>query len=369
MDDSNNNNQMKTQLLGVTNNLMNSTQNTQKATQELKNILGNLEQNGNHLSDFANDAKTEVQGVMGEVDQFFGQFLGALTSLSNSFDTLRTRFDAIEETLKSLDNIKNITSEISEISEQSKLLSINARIESARIGEKAKGFQVVASEMQELAQVSDRIVNNIENNVSETIGAITSGIEAGHQGLEETHRSKEQLDEGFQKLKDLCGIDTGKGLKRIEKIIFEILENNGNIKNEIQRSNTSFSSLGSEIENNSRFVSDLIGIVHNRPIINLKPEDIIENIKDYVLIDVRGKDEYYGELGHIQNSRLITIDEYFETNMGQMSKTPKYLFICRSGGRSARATRVAQQLDFSNIYNMEGGMLRWNELNYPTEKS
>lgn len=94
-----------------------------------------------------------------------------------------------------------------------------------------------------------------------------------------------------------------------------------------------------------------------------------DSIKDFELIDVRGPDEFIGELGHIKGARLMTLGKDLDEYLQREDKHKKILFICRSGARSGKATEQALSLGFSRVYNMEGGMLLWNEKRYPVERN
>lgn len=87
----------------------------------------------------------------------------------------------------------------------------------------------------------------------------------------------------------------------------------------------------------------------------------MDEIKGLVLIDVRRPDEYVGELGHIAGAKLVTLGPELEQFLMQADKSADTLFICRSGARSANATMFAKQLGFTSVYNLEGGMISWNE--------
>jgi len=83
--------------------------------------------------------------------------------------------------------------------------------------------------------------------------------------------------------------------------------------------------------------------------------------KDNVqLIDVRTPKEY--EQGHIPNAIVI---DYFADDFATKAKTldknkPVYLY-CRSGKRSAKASKKLQTLGFTQIYDLEGGYLKWSK--------
>ncbi len=94
------------------------------------------------------------------------------------------------------------------------------------------------------------------------------------------------------------------------------------------------------------------------PTIKPVSEKEISNLR---LIDVRRPDEFNGELGHIQGAVLKTLGPELTNFLSSANKDEPTLFICRSGVRSAQATGIAMDLGFKEVYNLEGGMIRWNE--------
>jgi rhodanese-related sulfurtransferase len=47
-----------------------------------------------------------------------------------------------------------------------------------------------------------------------------------------------------------------------------------------------------------------------------------------------------------------------EFRMNELDKSKEYIMVCRSGGRSGRATQFLESNGF-NVINMTGGMLAW----------
>jgi rhodanese-related sulfurtransferase len=86
------------------------------------------------------------------------------------------------------------------------------------------------------------------------------------------------------------------------------------------------------------------------------------------IIDVRRPDEFSGELGHVEGAKLSTLETSFGADVNTWPRDATYVFVCRSGMRSARATSYAQSLGFKDVYNLEGGMIAWNSEKLPTQK-
>ena len=78
-----------------------------------------------------------------------------------------------------------------------------------------------------------------------------------------------------------------------------------------------------------------------------------------VVLDVRTKEEV--EEGVIPNA--IHIDIYkgqeFINDVERLDKSKNYYVYCKSGGRSAQACAIMNQLGFDNAYNLMGGITKW----------
>jgi rhodanese-related sulfurtransferase len=98
------------------------------------------------------------------------------------------------------------------------------------------------------------------------------------------------------------------------------------------------------------------------------PEVSVEWVRDHVeevrIIDVREANEFYGELGHVRQAELVPQGVLPETAESWPKDEP-FVVLCRSGGRSGRAAKLLEEMGFSRVASMAGGMLRWNELKAP----
>lgn len=83
------------------------------------------------------------------------------------------------------------------------------------------------------------------------------------------------------------------------------------------------------------------------------------------LIDVREPREF--EAGHIAGARHIELNE-LSSRAGEIDRTRKVVFYCRTGSRSGMATQAFAQAGY-DVYNMEGGLVEWVEAKLPLEPS
>lgn len=84
---------------------------------------------------------------------------------------------------------------------------------------------------------------------------------------------------------------------------------------------------------------------------------IMDENKDYVIVDVRTPDEY--KEGHIPNAINIPNETINETVYDKLQdKNQLILIYCRSGSRSRQATYKMQKLGYTNLVDF-GGIINW----------
>lgn len=96
---------------------------------------------------------------------------------------------------------------------------------------------------------------------------------------------------------------------------------------------------------------------------NLTQEDWFGKLQaddNAVILDVRTEDEWND--GIIPNA--INIDIYkgqgFIYQVEELDKSKNYYVYCRSGGRSAQACSIMNQMGFETAYNLMGGFSEWD---------
>lgn len=112
-------------------------------------------------------------------------------------------------------------------------------------------------------------------------------------------------------------------------------------------------------------MSTLIGLVTGNPIVDVAPEQLIRDRSAFRIIHVRRQDEWVGDCGHLENATQHTLGPDLERALERLDPSASYLFVCRSGGRSSRVARLAQERGFKKIFNLSRGMLRWKSLGFP----
>lgn len=79
--------------------------------------------------------------------------------------------------------------------------------------------------------------------------------------------------------------------------------------------------------------------------------------EDVIVLDVRTQEEY--NEGHIVNAVLLPVNDIADKALETLpNKDAKILVYCRSGNRSATASKQLIKMGYTNVYDF-GGIISW----------
>lgn len=88
-----------------------------------------------------------------------------------------------------------------------------------------------------------------------------------------------------------------------------------------------------------------------------------ENIQ---LIDIRTPKEF--NEARIENAQNIDfLSSTFADNIKKLNKEKPILIYCRSGRRSAKSIKKLLEAGFTEIYDLEGGIIKWKQKGFKTQ--
>ncbi len=240
------------ELHGVLADIKNSSVVLSEAGQELNNFAGDTKITVNEVTmaveDISHGALTQVEDFERATDQVsnmgvtIDQIVDEVGSLYETSESMeRSKADAEEiiaelsassektfEAIKMIENQVNLTDEsvskikesvklIASIADETNMLSLNASIEAARAGDAGKGFGVVATEIQKLAEESnqsaetiDKVIRNLaaeSRNTVEAMEHMNEIMQEQQQKLRQTKMKFQDVSYGIQssmtKIKDI----------------------------------------------------------------------------------------------------------------------------------------------------------------------
>ncbi|MGH1282930.1 methyl-accepting chemotaxis protein [Bacillus cereus group sp. BfR-BA-01403] len=117
-----------------------------------------------------------------------------------------------KENMKALQSLKeqiNLVSEIAQmikdISSQTNILSLNAAIEAARVGEHGRGFAVVAEEVRRLASNVDGAIKKINLNVESITNGVTIVRNVTEKLQREVINNQTEISNTMEKFENIVG--------------------------------------------------------------------------------------------------------------------------------------------------------------------
>ena len=156
-------------------------------SKNISNAIGDINKGMNNQAEYARECvertdtlSVEIQEINRIVEEVEELVDNSENMISQGVDLVNVLGERARETTtitseveKSINELKEtvsiideFASTILEISNQTHLLSLNASIEAARVGEAGKGFAVVAENVRNLAEISSKAAKEISNKIS-----------------------------------------------------------------------------------------------------------------------------------------------------------------------------------------------------------
>ncbi|MBG9810769.1 hypothetical protein ABD68_03820 [Bacillus endophyticus] len=170
--------------------------------QNMRDIIMTIDENTNkanecvlQISNLADDVRGKAldskrlsETMVGSLDGTSEATVGLIKGLERLVEQNGQSLQAVGQLKKHAQQVEDIISLVGDISRQTNLLALNASIEAARAGEHGEGFAVVAEEVRKLADESaqavksiTKLIQNIQNGISEVVNQIHHQVEIGKQ--------------------------------------------------------------------------------------------------------------------------------------------------------------------------------------------
>ena len=103
------------------------------------------------------------------------------------------------------------------------------------------------------------------------------------------------------------------------------------------------------------------------PSVNTLEATQLINRQDALVLDVREQAEY--AQSHIINARGLPLSQ-LDARLGDIEKfkDKPVIVYCASGSRSATAAATLRKHGFSNVVNLSGGFMAWQQAGLPVQK-
>ncbi|MFN8371017.1 MAG: rhodanese-like domain-containing protein [Bacteriovoracaceae bacterium] len=91
---------------------------------------------------------------------------------------------------------------------------------------------------------------------------------------------------------------------------------------------------------------------------------LIDENANFILVDCREQPEW--DEGRINKAVFMPLSNFGEESKKLTNKNAKIVLQCRSGKRSMSAAHYLESQGFTDLYNLEGGILGWEDEGFET---
>ncbi len=153
--------------------------------------FGDADNQHTELTNTIIEVASETDGVYRKIEQGQNE-LTAIKELSEHAIAMSQKLEQdMDGLFQIIDNIEQIVSGISTISMQTNLLALNASVEAARAGEAGRGFSVVAGEIRELAEETQKLTGSMDD----FLDGVRNASRASVKSTEETVKALEGVSD------------------------------------------------------------------------------------------------------------------------------------------------------------------------------
>ncbi len=147
-----------------------------QSSRNLENIL--LE-----TKDEADETKKQTQYAKEKVEEAKTVITDTINQIQANAETEHDLADKLNTLSNDAEQVKGVLSIIGDIADQTNLLALNAAIEAARAGEHGRGFAVVADEVRQLAEKTQKSLHDINATISVIVQAILDASQSMNHNI------------------------------------------------------------------------------------------------------------------------------------------------------------------------------------------
>lgn len=225
-------------------------ENQQQETENISQMIANFTETVLSIMSHTKEAVISARDAQTQMNHNRQIIVSAVNGISNLIKATYEVAEVIRHLEQQNKKIDSILESIHAIATQTNLLALNASIEAARAGEAGRGFSVVADEIRELANSTQRSTSAIQNllgNLQEGTNKAVQIIEVNIKQAENETAQVTKVGESFAVMSQVVD-----GLSRMTEKVASLIESQNNMNAQMNQSLSAMQTASSDSVSNSK---------------------------------------------------------------------------------------------------------------------
>ena len=171
--------------------------------------------------------KEDIEKTFVVVDESKNVILNLLEKIELNVQNEIETTNKMQDLSKNAEGVKEVLNIISDIADQTNLLALNAAIEAARAGEAGRGFAVVADEVRNLAEKTQKSLGEINTSIGIIVQDIVNTSNEMNENAKEIEVITESANEVNEKITQMADV-LKEAVNMVNDILKDYIENKNN---------------------------------------------------------------------------------------------------------------------------------------------
>jgi methyl-accepting chemotaxis protein len=171
------------------NTLLKGSEYTTQETEQVNEHLQNLSHNSDTTKKLVDNVVVSLNNSQKEIETAKSEFIDLISQIGSVSEVFEELLILISDIQEHYNSIQGFATMITGIAKQTNLLSLNAAIEAARVGEAGKGFSVVANEIKKLSVDTQENAKDIMDSLQMLTSSMGQLVNKSNEGSDVINRA------------------------------------------------------------------------------------------------------------------------------------------------------------------------------------